>query len=398
MKLSETGWRSILFTISIINSLYFNITLINTLELWIISKISGSSLITGILFSLISIPFFFSYFTGTIVDTIKNKKIILLAFSFLLLVILFLSQLELLVNNLFALILLFYIMTLLTGFIFDISGAIMSIWIKENINEEIYKKVSSINQIIARSLGLFAGVLAGIFLTVNLKYSLFGPLFLLGITIFLLLPIKISSTKGIKKSGLKEGFIEGFNYIRKNKVLTQFVILTIGNFFFNMQGLLLLFYVEDFLHKGPIFFSMLGAVSEIGIILGSAYAPKIKKGKLGFYHVLFGTFISASLMSYILIHNVFLAVIPTFAVSFFSGINSVLTSSVLLRVIDKEYMGRVRGTISAISEGLVTFSGPLGGVLIAAMGIGQTYLLVGLVMLIFFYLELAFKEFYNLRI
>ncbi|WP_054837749.1 hypothetical protein [Sulfuracidifex metallicus] len=70
----------------------------------------------------------------------------------------------------------------------------------------------------------------------------------------------------------------------------------------------------------------------------------------------------------------------------------------LLRVIDKEYMGRVRGTISAISEGLVTFSGPLGGVLIAAMGIGQTYLLVGLVMLIFFYLELAFKEFYNLRI
>lgn len=78
-------------------------------------------------------------------------------------------------------------MTLLTGFIFDISGAIMSIWIKENINEEIYKKVSSINQIITRSLGLFAGVLAGILLTV-LKYSLFGPLFLLGITIFLLLP------------------------------------------------------------------------------------------------------------------------------------------------------------------------------------------------------------------
>ncbi|GAA5420213.1 hypothetical protein Stok01_02176 [Sulfurisphaera tokodaii] len=189
-----------------------------------------------------------------------------------------------------------------------------------------------------------------------MKYSLLGPLFFLGIIIFLFLPIKIFSTTYTGKSGFKKGLIEGINYIRKNKVLTQFIILTIGNLFFNMQGLLLLFYVEDFLHKGPIFFSMLGIASEAGIILGSAYAPKIKKGKIGFYHVLFGTFISISLVSYIVIHNVFLAVVPTFIIFFFSGINSVLTSSVLLRVIDKEYMGRVRGTISAISNGLVTFS------------------------------------------
>ncbi|BFI74854.1 MFS transporter [Sulfurisphaera ohwakuensis] len=396
--MTKINRRSIIFTISVINSLYFIITLINTLELWIISKITDSGLITGILFSLTSIPFFFSYFTGTIIDTTKYKKEILLVLSFLLLFILFLSQLELIANNLLAIILLFYMMTLFTGFIFDVSSTIKSIWIKENVNEEMYKKVSSINQIITRSLGLFAGVLAGILLTINLRYSLLGPLFLLGAVIFLLLPIKISSTLHIKKSGLKEGFIEGFNYIRKNKVLTQFVILTMGNLFFNMQGLLLLFYVEDFLHKGPIFFSMLGIASEIGIILGSAYAPKIKKGKIGFYHVLFGTFISASLMSYILIHNVFLAIMPTFIIFFFSGINSTLTSSVLLKVIDKEYMGRVRGAISAISNGLVTFSGPLAGVLITTMGIVQTYLLVGVVMLIFFYLELTFKEFYNLRI
>ncbi|BAK54369.1 hypothetical protein [Sulfurisphaera tokodaii] len=162
--MSEINWRSILFTISAINSLYFIITLINTLELWIISKITASGLITGILFSLTSIPFFFSYFTGTIVDTAKNKKTILLTLSFLLLVLLLLSQLELLVNNLPILILLFYTTALMTGIVFDVSGSIMSVWIKENVKEEFYKKVSSINRTITRSLGLFAEYWQGSFL------------------------------------------------------------------------------------------------------------------------------------------------------------------------------------------------------------------------------------------
>jgi len=391
----EINWRNIIFTILSIKLLDFTLTLLAYLELWIMSKASGSSLITGILTTLMSLPYFFSYFTGTFIDTAKNKKGILLTLVSLFFIISFLSQLGVLINNLFAIILTFYLSMIIGGFVIDISETILSIWIKENIYEKDYKKISSINRVITRSLRLLAIALAGIFLAIDIKYSLFPSLIILGATIFMLLPIKIANTN---RNTIRQGFIEGFNYIRKNKVLTQFTILTIGNLFFNMQGILLLYYVEKFLHQGPIYFSMLGASAEIGIVLGSFYAVMIKKGKLGLYNLLFGLLISASFISYVLIHNIFLSIIPTFAIFFFSGINSVLTSTALLKIIDKEFMGRARGFLGTISTGLATFSGALGGILIEVIGVGGTYLIVGIINLIFTLLILAFKEYYNLEI
>ncbi|MQL56046.1 MFS transporter [Acidianus ambivalens] len=363
-----TNWRSAIFTISTIKLLDFTITLFAYLEIWIISKISESSLITGILFTLMSVPYFFSYFTGTFIDMTRNKKGILFSLVFIFFIILLISQLELLSNNFLAIILAFYLSMIIGGIIIDGSETILSIWIKENVHESEYKKASSINRVITRSLRLIAVTLGGVLLTIDLKYSLFPPLIILGAIILLLLPIKMPSSNQSKTS-LKQGFIEGFNYIRKNKVLTQFTVLTIENLFFNMQGILILYYVESFLHKGPLYFSLLSASAEIGIILGSMLAVRIKKGKLGYYNVIFRSLISASLVSYILIHNIFLAVVPTFVIFLSSGINSVLTSSALLRNIDKEYMGRTYGFIGVISNGLVTFSGPLGGIMILTLGV-----------------------------
>lgn len=70
----EINWRNIIFTILSIKLLDFTLTLLAYLELWIMSKVSGSSLITGILTTLMSLLYFFSYFTGTFIDTAKNKK------------------------------------------------------------------------------------------------------------------------------------------------------------------------------------------------------------------------------------------------------------------------------------------------------------------------------------
>ena len=359
------------------------------------SKISNE-ILTGILFSLYSLPFFFSYFTGTIIDIAKNKKAILYFLLLLLLTLIFMSQLELISGAITILIILFYATSILTGFVDDVAGTIKSIWIKENINENLYKKISSINQITRRSFGLLAEALTGILLVISLRYSLLVPLALVILTTLLLLPINVS--EGLAKKGIRKGFREGLNYIKRNKALQQFMILTVGNLFFNMQGILLLFYVEDVLHESAIFFSILVITTEIGIILGSTYANRIKKGKLGFYHLIFGTFIALSLMSYYIIHNFFIAIIPTFAIFFFSGINSVLTSVARLKIIDKEYMGRVGGVISIISSALSSLSGPLGGLFITIIGVRNTYLLVGIVMLTFSYLGLAFKEYYNIEV
>jgi MFS family permease len=344
-----------------------------------------------------SLPYFFSYFTGTFIDASKNKKGILLALIFLFFVISFLSQLELLINNLLAIVLAFYLSMIIGGFVIDSSETILSIWIKENIHEKDYKKFSSINRVITRTLRILSASLAGILIAISIKYSLFPPVIILGVIILVvvLLPIKITYSN---PRAVRRGFIEGLNYIRKNKILTQFTILTVENLFFNMQGILILYYVESVLHQGPIYFSILSVSAEIGVILGSMYAVRIKKGKLGFYHVRFGLLISVSFMSYILIHNIFLSIIPTFIIFFLSGINSVLTSTALLKNIDREFMGRAGGFLKTISNALATFSGPLGGVLIEVIGVGYTYLIVGIVTLIFTYLTLMFKEFYNLEI
>ena len=61
-------------------------------------------------------------------------------------------------------------------------------------------------------------------------------------------------------------------------------------------------------------------------------------------------------------------------------------------------MGRAYGFIGVISNGLVTFSGPLGGIMILTLGVGISYLIVGVVSIIFTLLEVNFKEFYNLEI
>lgn len=55
-------------------------------------------------------------------------------------VISFLSQLGVLINNLFAIILTFYLSMIIGGFVIDGSETILSIWIKENIYEKDYKK------------------------------------------------------------------------------------------------------------------------------------------------------------------------------------------------------------------------------------------------------------------
>jgi len=78
-----TNWRNAIFTISTIKLIDFTITLLAYLEIWIASKISGSSLITGILFTLMSVPYFFSYFTGTLIDMTRNKKVILSSLVFI---------------------------------------------------------------------------------------------------------------------------------------------------------------------------------------------------------------------------------------------------------------------------------------------------------------------------
>jgi hypothetical protein len=61
-------------------------------------------------------------------------------------------------------------------------------------------------------------------------------------------------------------------------------------------------------------------------------------------------------------------------------------------------MGRARGFLGTISTGLATFSGALGGILIEVIGVGGTYLIVGIINLIFTLLTLTFKEYYNLEI
>ncbi|AWR93844.1 MFS transporter [Acidianus brierleyi] len=398
--MSKTNWKNALYNIMSINLINFNITLaIFTME-WIISKLTCSSLLTGILIGLSSLAYFFSYFTGAFMDLTRKKKTILLGLIIPLFTILFLSQIALLANNdIFTIILLFYTFAILTGFTSDIASIILSIWIKENVNEKDYRKVSSINRVTLRSLRILAEALAGIFLAISFKYSITPSLIILVVVGFLLLPMNITENVEEKRMhSFKKSLIDGFYYVRRSKVLTQFTILTTDNLFFEMQGLLLLFYVEDVLHQGPIYFSALLISAEIGIVVGSIFALRINKGKLGFYQIIFRLIISASLASYILINNIFLALIPTFLILFSSGVNSTLTSATLLRYIDKEYWGRTTGFIGVIANGLSTLSGPLGGILIEIIGVGWTYVLVSVVMLIFTFLKYTFKEYYNLEI
>ncbi|AWR95754.1 MFS transporter [Acidianus brierleyi] len=367
---------------------------------WVISKLTDSSLLTGILLSLPSIPYFFSYFTGTVIDLSRKKKLILLMLSLIVFMILLLSQIALLADNLFFMILLFYLSAIVFGFTANITDTIFSIWTKQNVDEKEYKKIISIGRIILRGLGFLANALVGIILTFIFRFSIIPTLVILAMAIFLSLPVNIKDrfNEGEKGITFKESLIDGFNYVRKNKVLTQISILTLENLFFGILELLMIFYVQDFLHLGPIYYSILIITAQVGLLVGSIFALRINKGKLGFYQFTLIAIMSICIASYDLIHYVFIAIIPTFLISFLSGITSTLGSVTQLRYINKEYWGRASGFIQVISKGIFALSGPVGGILIEILGIGGTYLLIGSIIFMFNFVRLKFKEYYNIEI
>jgi MFS family permease len=173
---------------------------------------------------------------------------------------------------------------------------------------------------------------------------------------------------------------EGFAWLYRNSGLFQLTIsATFFNFFATIFGTFLVFYASDLLHGSALVYAGLLAVSVAGNGVGALLVGRVGAvrwaGKA--WVLAYGVVSAGFLIVLARFPSVPLAVPLAFAIglcSSFAG-TAWLTAAQLL--VPTEMQGRYFGIDGLGSWVIIPVGTILGGVLIAAVGVGETYLIAG---------------------
>ena len=165
---------------------------------------------------------------------------------------------------------------------------------------------------------------------------------------------------------LKKDILEGFHYIWQRAGLRNLVLVfAFLNFFLTPIGLLLPFYVEDFLMTGPEWFGFLLAAIGLGSMLGYFIAGTIKfsgqRRSNWFTIFLFLECISIGLLGSI--HITWQALILIFIIGVMSGVTNIIILTILQVSTPSEIRGRVFGFLGTLTGGLTPIAMGLTGVI-----------------------------------
>ncbi|MGC2289387.1 MAG: MFS transporter [Thermoplasmata archaeon] len=173
---------------------------------------------------------------------------------------------------------------------------------------------------------------------------------------------------------------EGFAWLYRSTGLFQLTIsATFFNFFSTVFGTFLVFYASDLLHGSALVYAGLLAVSVAGNGIGALLVGRVGAvrwaGKA--WVVTYGVVSAGFLILLARFPSILLALPLAFAIgacSSFAG-TAWLTAAQLL--VPTEMQGRYFGIDGLGSWVIIPVGTILGGVLIAAVGVGETYLLAG---------------------
>lgn len=388
------------FQYSIINSglSRLGFSIFNLSTIWIILYITHSPLLSGIADGLMSAPLFLSFIVGAYIDKFTKKKIL----SYISSVIRSLSIIFIIIavylNNDLMIIITIYLAAFIIGFTSDILNSIRSVWLKQFLTEDQYKKgVGLSNSVYSLAEGI-GYILSGLLLTLGLigVFSAITIIFI--ISIIPLLMIKVQEKKLPESFEIKSSIKEGIIYIIKTNVLWQVMIIAfLGNFIFGMGGIIFVSLVQIVYKVSAVYVSLIFVSIIGGIVFGSILGPKIK-GKAGkisiFSYVLLGMLLS----SVYFIRNIYLIFIPSILIGIIIGIINVLLGSNIFKIIPEHLVARVQGAFSTFSVAIVSLSGFIGGALAQFIGILNTFLFLGLLIVFISPLFLFFKDLYDLKV
>ncbi|WP_373894862.1 MFS transporter [Virgibacillus natechei] len=349
------NFTSLLFGRLLINmgdSLYFIIIM------WMVYDLTGNTLYTGIAGALFMLPEAFSIFYGPIIDR-RNKKKLLIIFSFLQAILMFII-LIIYANDLYVYAILFIVpfLAFLSEFTYPIQGTL----IPQIVEKRQLTKANSIMSVAEDGVDLFFNGISGILIAVTSIYAV-----LWGNIIIFILAFLFFSTLKIKRT-TKITDEKDYTYISDLKLGLQFIgkreIIEIMVPFLILNVLLASLTVnlpaisqESF--KSASSYGLLLTASGIGSLVGASISDYVSK------RITFGAIMIGTVMLYGIFWLVGLVIgshfiyLFAFLASVSIGVINVIFTVLFQQLPPTDMIGRVATAIST----LVTFLMPLGALL-----------------------------------
>jgi MFS family permease len=339
---------------------------------WAMYRITGSASLMALIIGLNFIPtILLQPVTGALVDRIHKRKVMVLCDIGRGIVVI--AVVAALLWG-WATPLLLIVVTLLNSSLEALRVPAGAAFTPLILDSELYTVGTALNSTLSRVSEIAGLVLAG---AVVALIGTEGALLIDAATFFLsaLIIAFIRARETIEKVKIRlrdvlTGFSEGLKYIKPQKLLVAMLLTgMMMNFLMVPISVFATAYVADFLHAGAEVLSLIEVLLLVGVALGSFITPLLKQLRNKPLFIAAGIVSSLMLASFRIIpdmgdealrYAVLVAVNIIFG--FCIGIQNVIFSSSFLRIVPKEYLGRVGG----LSNAILCLVMPLGSFLCSA--------------------------------
>ncbi len=369
----------------------FGTSAFNLVILWVILSLTKSPLLSGLGDGMLSLPLFFSFIFGALIERSKRRRMLAIIASALRSIAFIIVFVGLYLGNPILITLSIYAVAFLLGFTSDILNSIRATWTKQFLTEDQYKKGTSLSQTVS-SLAEGVGFIAsGLLLLLGFYKSFFTLMILFAIAVIpfiLVRPVEDGVSQSVNSS-----LRESFSFIKTNKNVYQLMVIAfIANLIFGMSGILFTSFVQLHLKLTSEYLSAIFFMFIVGTVFGSAMGSKVK-GKLGSVGIATFSISGLSIVSVSFINTYYLTFIPAFVIGLLIGMINVALNTTFLTIIPQELMARVSGAFTTFTLAATFFSGTIGGIVIEITSPTECFLYMGIAILLITPLFFVFKEF-----
>jgi DHA3 family macrolide efflux protein-like MFS transporter len=365
--------------------------------MWLMYKLTGSTLLMGSVMAVSAIPSLFGMAAGVFVDRMDKKKVMILmdllrGVSTTVIAVLFMTD-NLQVWQLFAFA---FFNSICEVFSSPARSSAMQVLIKK----EHYLSANSLGQAsgaIAEILGMgIAAAIIGLW-GVGIAILIDAATFLISAFTAAIANIEkvISSSDKLNFSKFLKELFEGLTVIKSNSMI--FINMILGaaiNILLAPFNVLMPIYSDKILNSGEKGYSSMGIGIMVGTVLGSLLvgqiAHKFKKSTV----IITGFLVFASnIVALGFVNNLFLAIVFSTLMGVCLPLITATGMSVIQAHTPKEKMGRVTSTMQTI--GLIGM--PVGfaasGIIGESLNVQYTFIGIGVIMIVICMLPLFNKEF-----
>lgn len=365
-------------------------SLFSIVTIWRVADVFNSSVSSGILMALFTIPEVLQVFIGPVVDRYNPKKILIFASTCQLIILIIL----LLTWNIqsFALI---GTLTFFSATASSITYPIEDVLIPQIVSSDKLVLANSLFSVSYQTMNTMFNAVSGFLSSVftflvlyNLDLILFAIVFI-PLSLFKFVQKMESTDEKFNGKAYVHDLQEGYRFISKNSLLLEMAIpLIFINFFNSVNAVALPYYSKTFSNEELVYGTLLTACGIGGIIGGvivNFFSNRLPAGKMiSLFLILNGVFWNVG----IFIHNLFLSTLFFFLNNLFSSMSNIVYDSLYQTLPPIKILGRVNTTVDSLITIAMPLGGVVGGFLLTFLSANLTLSLYGLCVINcgFFYL------------